>query len=222
MKKKLFALSVTLLLVLSTLFSACSKEPDLTEYISENRLAYFLCDENKNLKAYYSFKEYPYSADGIPSPSSPVVEIFLYVDNDLKSLSVSFNAENKECGGEFSYDSVKKCFYYYESARLNSFDELTLTVTTDGVNSDFTLKNKKSSACLSEEKLLNCVKEAKSDLFSSLIKDGEFYGEIYLRYIYDDGDYYYVGIIDKENNITALLLDAKSGEIIAERDKKFN
>lgn len=44
-----------------------------------------------------------------------------------------------------------------------------------------------------------------------------FAGEIYLRLIYEDVPYYYVGIIDREGRIFALLVDSEDGKILAKR-----
>ena len=45
-----------------------------------------------------------------------------------------------------------------------------------------------------------------------------FAGEIYLRLIYEDAPYYYVGIIDRNGGILALLVHSESGKILARRD----
>ena len=44
-----------------------------------------------------------------------------------------------------------------------------------------------------------------------------FTGEIYIRLIYEDAPYYYVGIIDRNGTINAFLLNATSGKILAKR-----
>ena len=44
-----------------------------------------------------------------------------------------------------------------------------------------------------------------------------FTGEIYLRLIYEETAYYYVGIIDRNGNIYAFLVNAQTGKILAKR-----
>ena len=39
-----------------------------------------------------------------------------------------------------------------------------------------------------------------------------------MRLIYEDAPYYYIGIIDREGTIFALLVDSESGKILAKRE----
>ena len=44
-----------------------------------------------------------------------------------------------------------------------------------------------------------------------------FSGEIYLRLIYEDSPYYYVGIIERNGTVHAFLINAQTGKILAKR-----
>ena len=44
-----------------------------------------------------------------------------------------------------------------------------------------------------------------------------FSGEIYLRLIYEDSPYYYVGVINRNSEVNAFLLNAETGKILAKR-----
>ena len=67
-----------------------------------------------------------------------------------------------------------------------------------------------------EAALSNLVAEENA-LFSSLTDKYGFAGEIYIRLIYEDSPYYYVGVIDRNENIRAFLINAKTGKILAKR-----
>jgi hypothetical protein len=44
-----------------------------------------------------------------------------------------------------------------------------------------------------------------------------FTGEIYLRLLYEDAPYYYVGVINRKGEITAFLVNATTGKVLAQR-----
>lgn len=200
-------------------FAACTKELDLTEYVSENRLSYFTAEEEGiALKAYYSLKEYPYAADGKAQNATPILEVFLFEENESGNTFVSFTLNGKEYGGEMNYDSVKKCFTYSESVALSGEKEIVFEVTQGEETIAFTAEDRKTEDVLSYEEILEIVQKQKSGLISSLTEKSRFNGEIYVRFIYDDGAYYYVGITDVNKKTTALLIDAKNGEILAEKE----
>jgi uncharacterized membrane protein YkoI len=45
-----------------------------------------------------------------------------------------------------------------------------------------------------------------------------FKGEIYFRLIYEGNPYYYIGIINRNGEITAFLINAKTGKTLARRN----
>ena len=44
-----------------------------------------------------------------------------------------------------------------------------------------------------------------------------FAGEIYIRLLYEEAPYYYVGIIDRSGGCNAFLMNAETGKILARR-----
>ena len=65
------------------------------------------------------------------------------------------------------------------------------------------------------EQAVNCVVEHDRALFDGLTKNNLFDGEIFVRLLFDEGCYYYVGVCDKSCHITAFLIDGESGKILA-------
>ena len=64
-----------------------------------------------------------------------------------------------------------------------------------------------------------CAVEHGKELFASLTDGNIFLGEIYVRLLYDDGCYYYVGVCDRNKKITAYLVDGERGKVIASHEK---
>ena len=62
------------------------------------------------------------------------------------------------------------------------------------------------------------VTEYDGGRFESLTEGSRFAGEIYVRLLYDEGCFYYVGICDREGNTHAYLLDGTNGRVLAEKD----
>ena len=71
---------------------------------------------------------------------------------------------------------------------------------------------------LSPKEVVEKIQTAESEKFKSMTDSKGFAGEIYLRLIYEDAPYYYIGIIDREGTIFALLVDSESGKILAKRE----
>ena len=76
----------------------------------------------------------------------------------------------------------------------------------------------KTEQTLSPKGCLQKLQESEGELFSSLTDKYGFTGEIYLRLLYEDAPYYYVGVIERTGKIHAFLLNAKTGKILAKRE----
>lgn len=203
----------------SALFCGCSKEINLSDYVSENRTCYYKVssdDGEISLKAYYTLREYPYVADGIKRETSGVFEAEITLGEYAKSAEISFSSGGKEFGGEASYDGVKCVYEYSESVENFEGGDIDFTVTAGG-NTYFLSAKNKNSGYLGGDEILEKLKAEKADYINSLVDGGEFLGEIYLRFIFDGKGYYYVGVIDRNENTLSLLFDASTGSIVAER-----
>lgn len=203
-----------------TLFCGCKNEVNLSSYISENRTGYYLSSSDSadiSLKAYYTLREYPYVADGVARDMSGVFEVEIKSETYYKSVDISFLLDGKECGGAMGYDCAKKIYEYSISASSAPEENISFTVTADGAEYSLAAENK-NSGYLSGEEILSRVKEEKKEYIDSLTDKNKFGGEIYLRFIFDKKGYYYVGIISEEKGTLSLLVDAATGEIIAERE----
>ena len=120
-----------------------------------------------------------------------------------------------------SYLTVRDCWYISFSG--NSFDgnEITVSLDCDGKTTEYKLLSVVTDGLISCEQALECVKEHAGTLFDELTENGIFNGEIFIRLLYDEKCYYYVGICDREGMINAFLVDGQSGRIIAEREHRM-
>lgn len=199
------------------LFAAgCSKNIDYSEYISERRFAIYMYEgDGESIKIYCSQKESPFVADGVRGNVTDLVEIYAEFDRNCDEVNISGDSIS---GGEMSYMTIKDCWYLSYGGAVSG-DEVTVTIEADGTTESYTLI--KVGAALTCEQALGCVVEYDGAAFENLTQGGVFNGEIFIRLLYDEKCYYYVGICDGQGQIHAYLADGETGRIIAEREYKM-
>lgn len=208
-----------LLFLCSTLLCACHKKVDYFSYVSELRNNIFLAEtEVFSLRIYSVQKESPYIADGIPQESSARTEIYLLAPTENEPYSLFVTVNGKEQGGELSYDNVKSEYYLFFSLDVSELQSLScrLEYATESVSLEA-----QSVLCgeeISPKTLLQTLYNENTELFSSMTDKYGFTGEIYFRLIYEGAPYYYVGIIDRNGEIHAFLVNAKTGKTLARRN----
>ena len=217
--RKIFGISLTVAAVAAAvLIPGCAKQTNYCDYISEKRFGiYMFEDDNESIKVYCSEKESPFNADGIKGQTAELVEIYASLSGSYDEVTIS--GENIS-GGEMSYLTVKGCWYLSYSG-FPEGDQLQLELTCDGKTQTYTLVSVAEGGTLSCEQALQCVVEYDASLFEGMTKNGIFNGEIFVRLIYDENCYYYVGVCGTDGNIHAYLVDGQSGRIIAEREHRI-
>lgn len=194
--------------------TGCAKTIKYTDYISEKRTdIYLYASDDTEIKIYCSKREQPYAMDGIKGDVSDFIEIFVKLPKNPETLEVS--AEG--LGGEMNYRAVENDFYLSFTAGPFKTASVEVTLDCDGKVTEYTLQSVKSGALLSCEQALNCVIEHDKDLFSSLTDGKVFSGEIFIRLLYDNGCYYFVGVCDRNKNMNAYLVDGERGKIITSK-----
>lgn len=215
------------------------KQPDLFSYVSELRdnvlIAKLPCaddnggesGESKALLTVYSYlREQPYLDDGAAGTTERIAAFYFTRQYGSSTFLISFTAqggENKESGGEMSYDDVKKQYYYMCSLDLSQTAELPVTVKNakTGKEYAFTAKTVKSAITLSPRAALSAFENAESETLAPLKHDGDFEGEIRIRLIESEGKtYYYVGVISADKVNVSYLLDGETARILAKRESK--
>ncbi len=196
----------------------CKKKLDYFDYVSELRSNIFLAKtEDFSLRIHAVTKEAPYAVDGVKMECSPRFEAYLVAPEGNRTVDLRFTVDGRELGGEMSYDNVKAEYFY--SATLDvaarssvdctiTYGEETLTLTATSVLTDETMAPRAALAA---------VENAHPEIFTALTDEYGFAGEIYLRLIFEDSPYYYVGVIDREGKVDAFLLNAETGVLLAHR-----
>lgn len=214
--KKFILLPLIFILTICA-FSGCAKGINYSDYISERRSAIYLYeDDDTSIKIYCSQKEQPYAADGIKSELNDIIEVFVTLPKNPQVLSLSVEGHS----GEMNYQAVDNCYYLSFSGKAFSSESVAVTLVKDGESKEYSALTVIYAGVISCDDAVKCVSEYDKELFESLTSNNLFDGEIYVRLLYDDGCYYYVGVCDKQNNVSAYLLDGERGKVIA--TKKIN
>lgn len=192
--------------------AGCNVQTDYTRYISEKRSEVYLYkDDTIDITVNCVSREQPYNADGICGNMCDIVEIFVKILPVPESVEIALG----DYSGEMNYEAVQTRFTAIYSAPAFKTDGIDVTLTVDGKENNYRVLSVLDSGVMSCEQALNCAVEYDRELFKSLTRKRDFAGEIYVRLLYDDGCYYYVGVCDRDKNITAYLLDGGIGKVIA-------
>lgn len=211
MKKFLIA-AVIAAAVCATALTGCNSSPDYTKYISEKRSEiYIYKDDAAEITAHCVSREQPYNADGICGNMCNLAEIFVKLSPLPESVEISLEGYT----GEMNYEAVDERFTVsYSSAPFNT-DGIDITLKFDGELHTYRVLSVLDEGVLSCEQSLMYAIEYDRELFENLSVKRDFAGEIYVRLLFDEGCYYYVGVCDRNKNITAYLLDGGTGKVIA-------
>ena len=211
--KKYLLIAVGLLAAVLSL-SGCSKSVKYSDYISEKRTdIYLYAGDDTEIKIYCSKREQPYAADGIKGDVSDFIEIFVSLPKNPETVEIDAGG----LGGEMNFRAVENDYYLSFSAQPFKTESIEVKLDCDGKASSYTAQSVKSGALLSCEQALNCVIDHDKSLFNSLTDGNVFAGEIFVRLLYDNGCYYYVGVCDRQKNMSAYLVDGERGKIIASK-----
>lgn len=209
-------LLIALLLLLAC--SACKKQIDYSPYVSELRNDIFLAKEDVfSLRIYAVTKENPYQPDGIPHEQNTRVEVYLTAPEGNETCKLSFVFDGRKFGGEMSYDNVKSEYFFSCSLDVFGASILPCHIEYGDKSLQLEAKSVRTETTLSAQSILQKLQAEENELFTSLTDKYGFAGEIYIRLIYEDLPYYYVGVIDRNGKVNAFLMNAQTGKILAKR-----
>ncbi len=212
--KKFFCAAFLAMTAMLVTFTACGGGLDYADYISERRAQVYLYeDDNISVKVHISSRETPYLSDGYKGEMTDLCEIFIKFAQSPESVTATLNGH----GGEMSYMSVTDSFYlsFSGGAAGQSAD---ITLTCDGEERKIAAPSVLYDGVISCEDALESARQYDGETFSALTDGNNFEGEIYVRLLSDEGKcYYYVGVIDREGDTSAYLVDGENGNVIAQR-----
>lgn len=217
MKRRILFPLLCILLLCCALFSSCQKELCLNDYVSERRENVYIGEsDGVTLKIQTGEREAPYASDGVKGETSPLLEAFLSLEESEQAPVLQLCINGKNYGGEMNFDKVKKVYSYSESVICDE-ESISATVTVGEESYTFTAENKRTKEHLSDESVLSLLQEKEKELFGSLTQGNRLSGELAVRFLYDDGCYFYAAVTERSGKITALLLNATSGEVLARK-----
>ena len=218
-KKRLhFFVLCFLIFSFSFCFTACKKKIDYFSYVSELRENIFIDEtEEYSLRAYSVVKETPYRADGIAMETSRRIEVYFIAPQGDKNCKLTLTLEGEEYGGEMSFDNVKTQYFWTCTLDVSKCSMLNFSIQYGESSLDFTAKSVLNGKELAPALILQNIINENPDVFSVLCDKYGFAGEIYIRLIYEENPYYYVGIIDRTGKIYAFLVNAVTGKTLAKR-----
>lgn len=205
-------------LIFPFIFTACNRKTEYFSYVSELRDNVFLGEcEQISLRAFSLIKESPYLTDGIPCETNVRTEVYVVAPSADKVCEIAFNVGGTPFAGEMSYDNVKGEYFYACPVSTSLLTSIEFSISYGEEAYTITANSVRESQTLSPKDTLNAVVNAETELFSNLTDKYGFTGEIYMRLIYEETPFYYVGVIERNGNVTAFLLNANTGKIIAKR-----
>ena len=219
--RRIFGFTVAIFFLLLTLFlfPSCKKQEDYFSYLSEYRSNLFLAQtETFSVRLYALEKEHPFVADGNVGEKTKRAEVYITAKDGSENCTISFPVGDNNYGGECSYDSVKREYFYSCAVDISTLHSIPLSLQFGESRYEVTAHSVKRTDTLSGEEILARLQTQTPDLFSSLTTKNGFLAEIHLRILYEETPYYYVGIVEKTGKITAFLLDATTGNILAKRE----
>ena len=211
MKKFLYIVFASALLLF---FCGCKKGVNYLNYVSEKRSnIYMYADDEIEIKINISERENPYSTDGIKGEMSDMIEIFVTLPKNYDEVNISV----AEIEGQMNFKAVENCYYLQSGGTLEG-EKITATLTYGGDSREFTVCSVLYDGVISCDDAVKCAIDHDTTLFKNLTRKDLFLGEIFVRLLYDDGCYYYVGVCDRDKKITAFLVDGERGNIIATKE----
>lgn len=199
-------------------FSSCKQSINYEDYVSELRSNIFLAQsESFSLRIYAVRKEHPYAADGIPRESSHRTEVYFVAPEGNKTCNLSFSVNEKEYGGEMSYDNVRAEYYFSCSLDISGYTRIDCNVVYGEKTLTMSALSVRDGETIPPKNILSMLVQEENELFKSMTDKYGFTGEIHLRLIYEEAPFYYVGVIDRSGKINAYLINAQTGKILAKR-----
>ena len=211
----IFGIAACACVLLSSLLTACKRQTDYFRYVSEYRKSvYFYSDDKLSVKIYSVDRETPYSLDGIKGETNALTEVYV----QLAKTADEVEAELLGQGGEMSYLAVTRNYYLSFSGTEANGASVDVKITVDGTATEIKALNVAEEGTIDGKPALKCVLDYDGGTFSALTDRGAFAGEIYIRLLYDEGCFYYVGVCDRDKNVHAYLVSGTDGRVIAERE----
>lgn len=221
--KKFTLLFISLILSICSLgFIGCKNTSTLENSLSELRYALYEGQvDDYLLKASYGFKESEYSNDGKVGKKIYLLSFSLLgKETDDKTYYITFEHDGKCFEGQFKLSPTRHVLTC--QFEIDDFNEQSFSAKVGLIDDkkDVAFNSVIPKGTLSYKQALDCLEKKQSSLLENYKdSDGNFNAEIYQRIIVKDGKaYWYIGIANGNGRLKALLIDGKTGEVLATRE----
>lgn len=220
MEKRL-SLLLTILCLLC-FFTACSKPFSLEQNVSQLRLELFEGEnENFSLKASYGFIETPFVNDGkVGTKVNQLNFKLLNKETDVAEHVLCLNYNGVSYKSPFKFDPLTHSMT--ASIKLDHFNlkEFDVEIRTASSVQTISMKSILPLDTMDYKTALKSLVNNQPELINNYRTDGNaFNGELYVRIVVKDQKaYWYIGIATGNEQLKALLIDGKNGDVLAVRD----
>lgn len=224
--KKSFVLSVLVFLLTLGIFSliiflaGCKNTPTLFDNVIEYRQNIFEgSNETYHIKGYYGFrKSITASGESIKENALTLKLLDLPVSEKTYTAKIEFNGN--KYSEDFTLSAIANSLYATFKIDDFNLNEFNVCILVGSNSENVTLKSIVPLNTISGEEALNKLTETQGELLKHYSnQDGIFNGEIIERLIVKDGKaFWYIGIKNNDEKLKALLMDGKTGEVLAVRD----
>ncbi|MBQ7408219.1 MAG: hypothetical protein IJW13_02985 [Clostridia bacterium] len=220
--KKVLTFAFCLILSISTaIFAvACNSSPDLYSCISELRKDTFVGEcEHFNLTIYCGAKENPSAFDGVKNPTSLFVTLKVTQSQAThENLTATFTVGEKQYSAQLKNDNVKNCLTAELTVSALPEKALEVTIYNDQTSAVINATSILRSDTVTYTQAVNSAGEKAKDFIKQNTVKGILKAEIIVRLLnQDSNNYYYVGFVTAEGLKQAYLIDAKTGNVIAQK-----
>lgn len=211
-------ITVILLAILSLSLFGCDTKPDYYALVSEERRdVLFGESENFSVKCYAEIREKPFKPDGKKQQTAFAVIIKLTVKSGINGIldgaKVTFSTD-KDYSALFTFHRESDEYVAISYVSELPDKQATVKIETDRGSEELELSSVLSDIEFTPKAALDLVVSSVGNEYEAAARKGEM--EIYIRLIYGDEIFYYVGLIT-ENKTDAFLVDKECKKIVAKK-----
>lgn len=193
------------------------------ENVSEKGVSFFVDStaDNANLKVSSGMRENPYNLDGVHNEMKPfTLLIFKTSLNGISDPTFVAKINGVEYQGVLELNPCDGTFVTDLGVLIGNDSTIEVAVSVNDLVFNFTPTNLNSAWGLDFDEALDVGLENMKGIIESLVENGKFNGECYVKVISDPSGmlniyYYYIGIVDVSGNIYSIVLDTADGKVLS-------
>ena len=217
-------ISIVILIILVSIFSfsSCSKDVNLSCYVSQLRQDIFIGENDEyKLTVYQEKRENPFIADTfIGSMENHVIIKIEGKEQSVDEVSASFNIDNKEYKGNFIFNPINNKFTLdVVVEKFSEQKEVEIILYKDTETQSIVVKSMLFEQTKNYEEVLKSVSKHDKNTINKLFKGNKVIAEIHIRLLYDENkNYYYVGFVESDKKTTCYLVDGQTLQVLATKN----